>query len=160
MSDGPLLSAAALAVSLGGTRILHGIDLRVARGEFVGIIGPNGAGKSTLLRSLIGIVAPESGSVALRGRPLASVPLRERAREAAYLGQDPPDAFPFPVIDIVLMGRHPFLSRFARETAGDLEKARRAIEYVGLSGFEDRLFTELSGGERQMGPSKPSRRPD
>ena len=145
-----LVRAEGLSVTLGGKAVLAEVGLVVRGGEFVGIIGPNGAGKSTLLRALVGMVEPSSGSVALLGRELAGIPRRERARMVSHLGQDPPDAFPFPVIDVVLMGRYPFLSRFARESSEDTEKARRAIEYVGLSGFEDRFFTELSGGERQL----------
>jgi iron complex transport system ATP-binding protein len=144
------IRADSISVSLGGARILDRVDLAVRGGEFIGIIGPNGAGKSTLLRALVGMVGLSSGSVTLLGRDLAAFPARERARAVSYLGQDPPDAFPFTVIDVVLMGRYPFLARFARESADDMEKARRAIEYVGLSGFEERLFTELSGGERQL----------
>jgi iron complex transport system ATP-binding protein len=147
---GVLMSARGLSVTLGERRILEGVDLQVLRGEFVGIIGPNGAGKSTLLRALVGMLAPEAGTVELMGRELRSLPLRERARLVSFLAQDPPDAFPFPVIDVVLMGRYPYLARLARESVSDLEKARRAIEYVGLSGFEDRFYTELSGGERQL----------
>jgi iron complex transport system ATP-binding protein len=145
-----LIGARGVTVDFGSRRILDGVNLSVVPGEFVGITGPNGAGKSTLLRALVGRVRPSAGTIVLRGRDLATYPLRERARLVSHLGQDPPDAFPFPVIDVVLMGRYPFLGRFARETAADLERARRAIEYVGLSGFEDRYYTELSGGERQL----------
>jgi iron complex transport system ATP-binding protein len=58
--------------------------------------------------------------------------------------------FPYPVLDILLMGRYPFLGRFQRESESDLEKARRVLAYVGLRGFEERYFNELSGGERQL----------
>jgi iron complex transport system ATP-binding protein len=126
------------------------VDFAAGRGEFVGVIGPNGAGKSTLLRSLAGMLEPSSGAAWLQGRPVSTVAPRARARAIAHLAQDPPDAFPFPVMDVVLMARYPYLARFVREGPADVEKARRAIEYVGLSGFEGRLFTELSGGERQL----------
>jgi len=132
---GELVRARGVGVALRGHRILEGIDLAVGSGEFVGIIGPNGAGKSTLLRTLVGMLEPEMGEVSIAGRDLRALPLRERARRVSYLGQDPPDAFPFPVIDVVLMGRYPHLARVAREAESDLEKARRALEYVWLSGF-------------------------
>ena len=58
--------------------------------------------------------------------------------------------FAIPVLDLVLMGRYPHRGRLERERDSDLDKARRALSYVGLSGFEDRYFNELSGGERQL----------
>jgi iron complex transport system ATP-binding protein len=54
------------------------------------------------------------------------------------------------VTEVLLMARYPWLARFERETDADHERARRALAYVGLAGFEDRAFTELSGGERQL----------
>jgi iron complex transport system ATP-binding protein len=68
----------------------------------------------------------------------------------SYLGQEPPEAQPFPVLDVVLLGRYAHHGRFARETSADRERAHRSLEYVGLSGFEHRPYTELSGGERQL----------
>ena len=126
------------------------MSLRIEAGEFVGLIGPNGAGKTTLLRVLLGTLAPATGGVYLKGRPLASAGLRERARLVSYLSQESGGEFAFPVLDVVLMGRYPHLGRLERERQLDVEKARQALAYVGLAGFEERLFNELSGGERQL----------
>ena len=145
-----LLRAEGLGYRIGRAEILRGVSLRVEPGELLGLIGPNGAGKTTLLRLLLGVLAPSAGAVHLKGRPLARLKPRERARIAAYLGQESSSAFPFPVLDVVLMGRYPHLGRLAREGQADLEKARRALAYVGLAGLEGRFFHELSGGERQL----------
>jgi zinc transport system ATP-binding protein len=59
-----LLAARGLTVRLGGATVLSGVDLAIGRAEIVTIVGPNGSGKSTLLRALLGVLAPESGSVA------------------------------------------------------------------------------------------------
>jgi iron complex transport system ATP-binding protein len=145
-----LLRAEGLTYRIGRAEILRGVSLRVQPGELLGLIGPNGAGKTTLLRLLLGVLAPSAGAVFLKGRPLARLKPRERARVAAYLGQESSSAFPFPVLDVVLMGRYPHVGRLAREGQADLEKARRALAYVGLAGLEGRFFHELSGGERQL----------
>jgi iron complex transport system ATP-binding protein len=145
-----LLRAEGLDYRIGRAEILRGVSLRVEPGELLGLIGPNGAGKTTLLRLLLGVLAPSAGAVYLKGRPLARLKPRERARLTAYLGQESSSAFPFPVLDVVLMGRYPHLGRLAREGQADLEKARRALAYVGLAGLEGRFFHELSGGERQL----------
>ena len=60
--------------------ILKGVDLHVGRGEIVCIIGPNGAGKSTLLKTIAGLIAPKSGSVALDGHDITGRPPRDIAR--------------------------------------------------------------------------------
>ena len=99
---------------------------------------------------MVGILSPSAGEVCLEGAPLGRIRSRERARKVAFLGQEAPAAFPFPVLDILLMGRYPFLGRLDREAESDLERARRALAYVGLEGLEERYFHELSGGERQL----------
>ena len=145
-----LLRAEGLVYRIGRAEILRGVSLRVEPGELLGLIGPNGAGKTTLLRLLLGVLDPSAGAVYLKGLPLSRLKPRERARIASYLGQESSSAFPFPVLDVVLMGRYPHLGRLAREGQADLEKARRALAYVGLAGLEGRFFHELSGGERQL----------
>lgn len=145
-----LIATRSVSFSVAERRIIDAVSISVKRGEFVGLIGPNGAGKTTLLRLLIGVLAATEGEIFLEERPLKDIRLRERARRVSYLSQDASTVFPYPVLDILLMGRYPFLGRFRRESESDLEKARRALSYVGLSGFEDRYFNELSGGERQL----------
>jgi iron complex transport system ATP-binding protein len=145
-----LIETRGITYSVAEKRIIDRISISVKRGEFVGLVGPNGAGKTTLLRLLIGVLPPTGGEILLEDRRLQEFRLRERARRVAYLSQETTTVFPYPVLDILLMGRYPFLGRFRRESESDLEKARRALAYVGLRGFEERYFNELSGGERQL----------
>jgi len=146
----PLLEAGGLVYEVNDCRILDGVDLTADRGELVGVIGPNGAGKTTLLRLVCGLVPPTSGRVAVAGRPLAALRPAERARLVAFMSQDTSQAFAFTVTDVLLMARYPWLARFEGETDADRERARRALAYVGLAGFGDRAFQDLSGGERQL----------
>jgi iron complex transport system ATP-binding protein len=145
-----LLEAARIAWEAGGKRIIDGVDLAVDRGELVGVIGPNGAGKTTLLRLICGLIAPAAGRIAVDGRALASLRHADRARRIAFMSQDTSQAFAFSVSEVLLMARYPWHRRFERETDADRERARRALAYVGLAGFEDRTFADLSGGERQL----------
>lgn len=146
----PLLDATGLVWEAGGARILDGVSIVADRGELVGVIGPNGAGKTTLLRLVCGLIPPAAGRVAIDGQPLADLRPAARARRIAFMSQDTSQAFAFTVTEMLLMARYPWIARFARETNADLERARRALAYVGLAGFEDRAFTDLSGGERQL----------
>ena len=65
-----LIDAKAVNTYYGASHILRGIDFSVARGETIGLMGRNGMGKSTLLKSIMGLVKPRSGSIAIAGQPM------------------------------------------------------------------------------------------
>lgn len=75
-----LIGAQDINTYYGASHILRGIDFHVARGETIGLMGRNGMGKSTLLKSIMGLVKPRSGSVAINGRPMTGAPPYEIAR--------------------------------------------------------------------------------
>ncbi len=129
--------------------ILKGISFNIEKGDFTGIIGPNGSGKTTLLRTATKLIKPFSGEIFLEGRNLADVPLKELATIMAVVPQDTAFMFPFRVIDVVLMGRIPYIKRFGSESPMDLKIALEALEFVEALDLKDRFIDELSGGERQ-----------
>lgn len=133
----------------GNEWVLRGVNLHVSQGELVGILGPNGSGKSTLIQVLSGVLRPQRGVVELFGRPLAELSPREVARCVAVVPQDTHVEFPFSVLEIVLMGRAPYLAGFSFEGTDDLAAAERAMERTGVAHLARRAVQELSGGERQ-----------
>jgi iron complex transport system ATP-binding protein len=135
-------------VALDRTPILHGVDLRVAPGEWVTVIGPNGAGKSTLLRAVGGLL-PFTGDIALLGTELTRLRRRERARLVATVAQSPVVPPGMAVLDYVLLGRTPYISPLGRESAADRAAAAGVLERLDLTGFAGRRLDTLSGGERQ-----------
>lgn len=147
--DTPLLVAEGLRVAVQQRVLIEQLDFTVRHGEFWCLLGPNGAGKTLLLHTLAGARPPGAGRVAIAGRPLPSWPLDALARWRGMLPQQLHDAFGAPVLDVVLQGRHPHLSRWSWE--GDQERALAlaALRRVDLDGFEQRDVTTLSGGERQ-----------
>ena len=148
--SGGFLQARGLSWRVGEAVIVDGVDLAVPRGELVGVIGPNGAGKTTLLRLLGGLLRPWRGDVVLEGSSVPAMDPRGRARRIAVMTQEVSQVFPFTVMEIVLMGRYARVARFQRETGDDQERARRMLSYVGLGSMEERTFSGLSGGERQL----------
>ena len=144
-----ILEARALSVSIGPHRVCEGLDLDLAPGSRLAILGRNGAGKSTLLSTLAGLRAPDAGAIRLDGKPYAELGLSAAARLRGWLGQDRSDPFASTVLETVLTGRHPHLSRWSWESAADAVVARDALAAMGLSGMEDREVHTLSGGERQ-----------
>lgn len=144
----PVITTRGLRVELGGGVILHGVDLTVEAGEWVAIIGPNGAGKSTLLNAVTGLV-PATGVASLFGRDVRRMRHRERARVVAMVVQSPVVPPGVTVLDYVLLGRTPYIPRFGRESAADLDVVREVLVRLELRDFADRVLPTLSGGELQ-----------
>jgi iron complex transport system ATP-binding protein len=150
VSGSALLSARGLAWQAGRRTILGPIDLEVFAGECLMVVGPNGAGKTTLLRLLTGLLPPAEGEIRHRGRSLASLPRRERARHIAYVPQVRPASVPLTVYEVVLLGRYPHLSPLQlAPRSEDFAAVQEALAVVGIADLRDRPLDELSGGERQ-----------
>lgn len=145
----PVVEARGVVVELGGARILHGVDLDVAPGEWVAVIGPNGAGKSTLLRAVGGLLSVVSGSIQIFGTAMQRLKRRERARQVAMVAQAPVVPPGIGVFDYVLLGRTPYIAPLGRESARDLAAVREVLHRLDLERFADRPIETLSGGERQ-----------
>lgn len=126
--------------------LLDEISLQVHKGELVGIIGPNGAGKSTLLKSMIGYLPSELGVVELQGKHLNQLKPADRANLVSYLSQDSSDAFPFAVSEIVALGAYA-----KTHSIGNLNEAiDLVLEDLDIHHLKDRIYTQLSGGEKQL----------
>ena len=138
-----------LKVKLGNADILKGVDIHVGEKEFIGVIGPNGSGKSTLLKCIYRVLKPGEGAVLLDGKELSQYSIRESARKMAVVAQHNYYNFEFSVSEVVLMGRSPHKKAMERDNAEDYRIVREALKTVGMSEFEKRSFSTLSGGEQQ-----------
>ena len=147
MTGSSSLSCRDLKVSLGGHRVLDGLQLSLPRGQVTVILGPNGAGKSTLLHALAGLIAPTSGELRLGERPLSAVAPRERARRLAVLPQTPEIAWPVTARTLVGLGRAPFVGARGL-TRKDEAAVDRALIRAQAADLAERVVQTLSGGER------------
>ncbi len=129
--------------------ILKEITLAFEPGQFYSVLGPNGCGKTTLLDLLIGHLKPDSGSVFLKGRELGAWSRKDIARTIALVSQNYNINFPFTVEEVIMMGRHPWISRFSQPDERDMDKVKTIMARTGTDIFKDRKITALSGGERQ-----------
>ena len=128
--------------SVRSIEILKSINLQLLRGTCSVLLGPNGAGKSTLMRVASGYTRATVGEVELNGRPLNSMPLMERARQVAVLTQRNSLDFPFTAGEVIAMGRTPY-GISALDAVAEIVIAALSID-------GERIYTHLSGGEKQL----------
>lgn len=141
--DGTRVELHGIVKSYGGTRVLHGVDLDIAPGEFVSLLGPSGCGKTTLLRVLAGLEGAEEGTVLLGGGDVSRVPTNRRDIGMVFQSYS---LFPhLRVVDNTAFG-------LRRRGVGRTEAAGRALDalaLVGLADLADRFPHQLSGGQQQ-----------
>ena len=145
----PVLTVSKLALGIGPRALIRNLCLEVHAGELWCILGANGVGKTLFLYTLVGLRRVQSGSVRIFGKSLEQWPVLEAAQARAFLPQKIYDAFGGSALDIVLMGRHPHLSRWQWEGEEDRGTALAALHAVGLKHLAAQDVTTLSGGERQ-----------
>jgi branched-chain amino acid transport system ATP-binding protein len=143
-----LLALEGVVAGYGGGDVLRGVDLELDEGAIACIVGPNGAGKSTVLRAVSGLLTPRSGTITLRGRPIAGLPPAEIL--SLGLAQVPQSDGLFPNISVrenVLMGAYVLRGDRAllRRRYAEIEelfpvvRERRAERAGNLSGGQRRL---------------------
>jgi iron complex transport system ATP-binding protein len=143
-----LLISSNLCFSYGDCRVLNDVGVSLNPGEIVVLIGPNGSGKSTLIRALLGHVAA-SGSINWDGRALSAWRTRDLAKFVAYLPQTPTHDADQTVLDVLRLGRSPYLGAFGIESETDVTVVRDVAQQLGLTDLLRRRMDELSGGQRQ-----------
>lgn len=145
----PLLAFQNVSFGYGERMLFDSTSFELAQDAFAALIGPNGIGKTTLLRLASGVLKPRSGTVLLRGQPLAALGIKRAARVIAAVPQQLEVPFQYTVEQVVEQGRTPYLSPLRGLSRADRAAVDRALDRTGLSGFRHRIFNELSGGERQ-----------
>lgn len=113
------------------------------------ILGKNGTGKSTLLKCITGEEKP-AGTILLDDKEYSSYTTRQLARKIAYLPQNHVPTFPFPVIEVVMMGRSAHMKYFDSPGKEEEEIAMANLEFLGIAHLKDKPYTNISGGERQL----------
>ena len=134
-----------LSLHISGFDLLRNIDLTIEAGKVNVLVGPNGAGKSSLLRVLTGEIKPSKGDVLINQKPLNDWSMQDRANILAVLPQHSELNFPFTAAEVVGLGRIPHKTGFAKDQAIIAE----ALALVDASYLQRRLYTQMSGGEKQ-----------
>jgi iron complex transport system ATP-binding protein len=139
-----------LAFGYGGVPVGRGVSFAVSGGEVLCLLGPNGSGKSTLFKTILQLLAPLAGRVAVDGELIRGWSRRRLARAFGYVPQAQLGTFPFTVRDVVLMGRTAHLGLFATPGPGDVRVAEDTLGLLGIAHLAERPYPGVSGGERQL----------
>ena len=140
----PIISAKNLSYKINDQFVLENVDFKIYPGEYVGLLGPNGGGKTTLIKLILGILQPTTGGVEFTD-------LGDKSNIKDKIGYVPQRInsggvdFPATVREVVLSGLK--LSIFGDKAAP--EKLKKALETAQISHLENKMISDLSGGERQ-----------
>ncbi|GEL94722.1 metal ABC transporter ATP-binding protein [Cellulomonas composti] len=140
------VEAHGVEVTLGGSRILLGVDVVVPAGEVVALLGTNGSGKSTLVRALLGAVPLSAGTVHLLGEPLGP---RAPWSRIGYVPQRMPASSGVSATAVEVVASGLLHGRALRPPRGWRTRVRAALDAVGMAGHERRPVQEMSGGQQQ-----------
>ena len=145
----PILLVENVSVARASKVILTDINLRIEKGEFVGLVGPNGSGKSTLLLSILGILKAQTGSVRMFGHPPFSKKLHGNIGWVSQAASNLPRDIKITVRELVQLGTVNAKNMFKIFDKSRHERVENAIKMVGLTEVMNRDVGCLSGGQRQ-----------
>lgn len=138
-----ILSLKNVSKTLGDKNILDDISLDIRKGEFVTLLGPSGCGKTTTLRILAGFLSPDSGSVMLEGKDIASLPPYKRPFNTVFQRYAL-----FPHLDVY--DNIAFGLKLQKTPVDEIDKkVRKVLKMVSMTDYEDRDVESLSGGQQQ-----------
>ena len=139
-----------LCFGYGSKAVLSDLSFEVGKGRFYAILGRNGSGKTTLLHCLNRVLVPDSGTILVQGRDIRTLSRNGIAKFIGLVPQEHMDIFPFSVLDVVVMGRTPFLGMTERPGPRDRDLAMDALSALNAEYLAHRNFNRISGGERRI----------
>jgi phospholipid/cholesterol/gamma-HCH transport system ATP-binding protein len=145
----PMISLRNLRVSYGEREILHGISFDVMRGETLVILGGSGSGKSTLLRTLVGLEKPDSGEIWLKGKNIAAISVPEMDEIRKKIGMSFQGGALFGSMTVGENVALPLREHTKLEDSTIEIILRLKLDQVGLSGYENYMPSQLSGGMKK-----------
>lgn len=130
--------------------IVHDVSFKLKSGEVLCLLGPNGVGKTTLFKSLLGFIPFSQGGLYVDDKPIDHKNRKEMASLIGYVPQVHEPPFPFVVIDVVVMGSIARADLFSGPGPDAFDEADALLDMLGIAYLRNRVYTEISGGERQM----------
>lgn len=144
-----VISAKNLDVGYDKKAVISGISIDALKGQIICLLGPNGSGKSTILRTLSGLLAPVNGIVEISGENIGKAKPKDIAKKLSLVLTDSVAPALTTVNELVAMGRTPYTGFMGQLSDEDWKIVDEALETVGATNLRERLFTQLSDGEKQ-----------
>ena len=139
-----------LAYGYPGRLVGDGVSLTLETGQVLCLLGPNGGGKTTLFKTILRLLPPRAGRIAVDGDAIARWSRVRMARVFGYVPQAQLGLFPFTLTDVVLMGRTAHIGPFGVPSRHDGDVALAMLDLLGIRHLAARPYTDVSGGERQL----------
>lgn len=144
----PAIAVDEVTVHYGQVLALDRAGITLDPGRICGLVGMNGSGKSTLFKTIMGMIEPDGGTVAINGESTVT------ARRSGILGYVPQSEdvdwdFPLSVREVVMMGRYGHMGPLRMKRRADREAVDQALERVELTEYADRQIGQLSGGQKK-----------
>lgn len=130
--------------------IWENVNLEIEQGDSVCILGANGCGKTTLFNCIAGNFQLARGRINIDGKPLNEYSITELAKTIGIVYQEHSVAFPYTSLEVVRMGRTPYLRAFQTPSQSDTDMAYSIMEEMGIAHLAEKPYSRISGGQRQL----------
>ena len=130
--------------------VLEHVSFAVNTGEICCILGPNGVGKTTLFKTILNLMKANGGIITVDGEDISGIAPGRMAKMMTYVSQYHVPPFPYLLRDVVMLGRINSVRYFGQPSVQDHAIAEQAMEDMGIRHLRDRMYTDISGGERQL----------
>lgn len=130
--------------------VIENFNASLIGGDVFCLLGSNGVGKTTTFKTILGFLKPLGGEILADGENVLAMSDKQRAQLISYVPQAHVPPFAFSVFDVVMMSANARLGMFERPSKKDEDVALGALETLKMGDFKDKIYTDLSGGERQM----------
>lgn len=144
-----VLKCRSLSAGYHNKPVVSDVNFEIHRGEIVAIIGANGAGKSTLLKTVAGLLPKLDGSIELKEKELTDITPKERARKISVLLTDKIHSEYMTSYDVIATGRYAYTGGLGMLSGEDREAIKEAIHSMDIEEIQDKLFDQLSDGQKQ-----------
>lgn len=135
--------------SFGDQRVLDGIDLQIQKGEILVVLGESGTGKSVLLKNIMGLLKPDQGSIAIDGVDIVNLKEKELLKIRKKIGYLFQEGALYDFMNVYENIAFPLREHEHLTSSAIKEKVHNILKLVDLSGVENKLPSELSGGMRK-----------
>ncbi len=130
--------------------IIRNVNIVLSSGDVCCILGPNGVGKTTLFKTVLNLLQPLDGQICIDGENTGCWKPKKLSQYMAFVVQAHIPAFPYRVREVVMMGRMGQIGATGQPSRKDYEICEQALEDVGIRHLRNMVYTEISGGERQL----------